>query len=75
MLKQMKTQRQGLAPNYLHEGTETELTERIIKYFVAVATERNPVKRFALQVKRDSLRLELLRIRHDAATAMRHANN
>lgn len=56
-----------LIPNFLCERNAEEMESRCVALFAAIAIEKNPQRRFKLQMQRDDLRLELLRIRSNAA--------
>ena len=62
----------GAVPNFLGEGFAEAMEQQCVALFAAVAVEKDPTKRLALQMRRDTLRLELLWHRHDAEDAKRH---
>ena len=62
----------GAIPNFLGEGYAEAMEQQCISLFVAVALEKDPVKRFALKMSRDNLLVKLSRHRDDKAEAARH---
>ena len=56
-------------PNFLGERNIGEMESRCVTLFAAVAVEKDPQRRFKLHMQRDTLRLELLRLRNDMAKA------
>jgi len=58
-------------PNFLGERDIGEMKSRCIALFAAVATEKNPQRRFKLLMQRDNLRMELLRLQNDMAKVAR----
>ena len=63
----------GVIPNFLGERNYTEVERQCIALFVAVALEKDPAKRLALQTRRDELRLALL-LRNSAQANMARLN-
>lgn len=62
----------GAIPNFLGEGFAEAMEQQCISLFVAVAVEKDPVKRFALVMRRENLLAELSRLRNDRAKAAQH---
>lgn len=61
----------GAIPNFLGEGFAEAMEQQCIALFKAVAVEKDPAKRLALQMRRDSLLMALCRLRADKAKALR----
>ena len=62
----------GAIPNFLGERNYEEIEAQCVALFAAVAVEKDPAKRLALQIRRDELRLLILRRRNEAEEAKRH---
>lgn len=63
----------GGIPNFLGERNYTEVEKQCIALFAAVAVEKDPAKRLALQTRRDELRLALF-LRNSAQANMARLN-
>lgn len=62
----------GAIPNFLGEGFAEAMEKQCVALFAAVAVENDPVRRFALKMRRDNLLVELFRLRNDKTKAARH---
>lgn len=70
----MKNENIGAIPNFLGEGFAEAMEQQCISLFVAVAVEKDPVKRFVLKMRRDNLLVALSRLRDDKTKAARHTS-
>ena len=67
----MKNNPFGAIPNFLGEGFAEAMEKQCVSLFAAVAVEKDPARRLALQMRRDELRLLILKHRNDAESAKR----